>query len=212
VKRSTDRILTTHTGSLPRPEEVTAALGRRDRGERAEPDIDERIRNGVAEAVRRQVAAGVLVVNDGEASKISYSTYVKERVDGFGGQSAPHPPSPDEERFPGFAASRGTGRSDPACVGPVSYRDVDAVRTDVANLRAALDGADVADAFLSAASLGVVALFMDDQHYGDHEAYVYAVADAMKAEYDEIHRAGFVLQLDCLDLAAGRHRWGDSVE
>jgi 5-methyltetrahydropteroyltriglutamate--homocysteine methyltransferase len=100
----------------------------------------------------------------------------------------------------------------PACVGPVSYRDLDAVRADIANLKAALEGADVEDAFMSAASPGVVAVFLQNQHYASHEEYVLALADAMKAEYDEIHRAGLVLQLDCPDLAMTRHMQGESAE
>jgi 5-methyltetrahydropteroyltriglutamate--homocysteine methyltransferase len=96
----------------------------------------------------------------------------------------------------------------PACDGPIAYRDTDAVRADIDALREALDGVAVEDAFLSAASPGVVAFFLADRHYGDHEAYLFAIADAMKVEYDEIHRGGFTLQLDCPDLALTRHRIG----
>jgi 5-methyltetrahydropteroyltriglutamate--homocysteine methyltransferase len=208
VKRSTDHILTTHTGSLPRPPELTVALEGRDRGEPvAADDLAKRVRDGVVDVVRRQCAAGIQVVNDGEASKIGYSTYVKERLDGFGGEGPAPAPPPDADDFPEYWAERNPGRGvvRPACTGPLSSRERDAVAADIANLRAALDGVDgvdVADAFMTAASPGVIAHFLDNQYYPDHEAYVFALADVMKQEYDEIHRAGFVLQLDCPDLTA----------
>jgi 5-methyltetrahydropteroyltriglutamate--homocysteine methyltransferase len=214
MKRSTERILTTHTGSLPRPPELTAGLERRDRGEGANGELGTRIREAVSDVVRRQVEAGVSVVNDGEASKIGYSTYVTERLDGFGGQSEPGPPPADLEDFPEYMQSVMGRRlpAMPACVGPLSYRDPSAVRGDIANLKAALEGVEVEDAFMSAASPGVIALFLQNQHYPSHEDYLAALADAMKAEYDEIHRAGLVLQLDCPDLASTRHRYGESLE
>jgi 5-methyltetrahydropteroyltriglutamate--homocysteine methyltransferase len=213
MKRSTESILTTHTGSLPRPVELAEALERRDRGEDADPDLDERIRSAVVAVVRRQVEVGVDVVNDGEAGKIGYSTYVKERLDGFGGEGAPHRPPPDAEDFPEYFEDReGHGAATPACVGPLAYGDTEAVRADIANLKAGLDAADGSDAFMSAASPGVIALFLENRHYRSHEEYVFALADAMKVEYDEIHRAGIVLQLDCPDLAASRHRDGESLD
>ncbi|HEX2103757.1 MAG TPA: cobalamin-independent methionine synthase II family protein [Solirubrobacteraceae bacterium] len=213
MKRSTDRILTTHTGSLPRPPQLLAELMRRDRGEPVDADaLAARVRAAVADSVRRQTEAGIAVVNDGEAGKIGYSTYVTERLEGFGGEADPPGPPTDMLEFPDYLA-RTTGDADagpamPACDGPVSYRDTDAVRADIANLRAALEGTGAEDAFLSAASPGVVAFFLKDRHYGSHEEYLFAIADAMKAEYDEIHRAGLVLQLDCPDLAIARHRIG----
>jgi 5-methyltetrahydropteroyltriglutamate--homocysteine methyltransferase len=173
--------------------------------------LDDLVRAGVIDVVRRQVDAGVDVVNDGEASKIRYSTYVKERLDGFGGQSGPRAPGPDDETYPEFFAGR-RGQRDPmpACVGPLAYRDRDAVRTDIANLKAALSDVDAADAFMTAASPGVIAQFLENQHYPSHEEYLFALADAMKTEYDEIHRAGLVLQLDCPDLTGIRHQhWED---
>jgi 5-methyltetrahydropteroyltriglutamate--homocysteine methyltransferase len=218
MRRSTDRILTTHTGSLPRPADLLEALMRRDRGEPVDAAaLGARIAAAVGDVVRRQAAAGVGVVNDGEAGKIGYATYVKERLEGFGGEAAPPGPPTDMLEFPEyFARERGDGRGDPmmpACDRPIAYRDTEAVRTDIANLRAALDGGDAEEAFLSAASPGVIAFFLADRHYGDHERYVFAIADAMKAEYDEIHRAGVLLQLDCPDLALGRHRVGaESIE
>jgi 5-methyltetrahydropteroyltriglutamate--homocysteine methyltransferase len=218
MKRSTDRMLTTHTGSLPRPPHLLDELVRRDRGEPVDSKaLAARVREAVADSVRRQAAAGVAVVNDGEAGKIGYSTYVTERLDGFGGEANPPGPPTDMLEFPDYLA-RTSGKGDggpamPACDGPISYRDTAAVRADVEALRAALGGVAVEEAFLSAASPGVVAFFLADRHYGDHEAYLFAIADAMKVEYDEIHRGGFVLQLDCPDLAVTRHRIGaESVE
>src|SRR3954467_1326845 len=217
MKRSTDRILTTHTGSLPRPPDLLEQLMRRDRGEAVDGEaLGARVREAVADSVRRQAAAGVAVVNDGEAGKIGYATYVTERLEGFGGEADPPGPPTDMLEFPEYLArERGDGHRGPempACDGPIAYRDTDAVRADIANLRRALEGdgagAHAEEAFLSAASPGVVAFFLADRHYGDHEAYLYAIADAMKVEYDEIHRAGLVLQLDCPDLAFTRHRIG----
>ena len=146
------------------------------------------------------------VVNDGEAGKIGYSTYVKERLDGFGGEGGLIGLPADLTEFPEYTqrVMGGIDSAMPACVGPVAYRDLDAVRADIANLKAALDGADVEDAFLSAASPGVIAVFLQNQHYGSHEEYVAALADEMKKEYDEIHQAGIVLQIDCPDLAMTR--------
>ena len=213
MKRSTEHILTTHTGSLPRPPELTAALQRRDRGEGEDDGLDARIRDAVADIVRRQADAGVTVVNDGEAGKIGYSTYVKERLEGFGGTGGLAGMPADMIEFPEFM-QRVMGDLDfemPACIGPVKYKDLDAVRADIANLQPAVDGADVEDAFMSAASPGVIAVFLQNQHYDSHEDYVFALSEAMKPEYDEIHKAGIVLQVDCPDLAMTRQMMMDET-
>ena len=214
MKRSTEHILTTHTGSLPRPPELLDALQRRDRGEGDGKRLDEQVRAAVADVVGRQVNAGVSVVNDGEAGKIGYATYVKERLDGFGGEAGMAGLPADMADFPDYMrrVMSGIDFAMPACVGPVSYRGLNAVRADIAHLRAALDGAGVEDAFLTAASPGVIAVFLQNQHYPSHEEYVFALADAMKVEYDEIHRAGIVLQLDCPDLAMSGHMLGESLD
>ena len=213
MKRSTEHILTTHTGSLPRPPELTAALQRRDRGEGEDAGLDAQIRDAVADMVRRQADAGVTVVNDGEAGKIGYSTYVKERLEGFGGTGGLAGMPADMIEFPEFM-QRVMGDLDfemPTCIGPVTYKDLDAVRADIANLQAAVDGADVEDAFMSAASPGVIAVFLQNQHYDSHEDYVFALSEAMKPEYDEIHKAGIVLQVDCPDLAMTRQMMMDET-
>ena len=214
MKRSTEHILTTHTGSLPRPPELTEALRRRDRGEANGDELEAQVRDAVADVVRRQAASRVSVVNDGEAGKIGYSTYVKERLDGFGGEGGLAGMPADLAEFPGYLerVMGGVDFAMPACIGPVAYRDLDAVRADIANLKAALEGADVEDAFLSAASPGVIAVFLQNRHYPSHEEYVAALADEMKKEYDEIHRAGIVLQLDCPDLAMTRQMVDESLE
>jgi len=211
MKQSTEEILTTHTGSLPRPSALLDALQQRDRGGSESATLGEQVRDAVADVVQRQARAGISVVNDGEASKIGYSTYVKERLDGFGGEGGLAGMPADLGEFPEYM-QRVMGGLDfamPACIGPVSYRDLEAVRTDVANLKAAVADAGVKDAFMTAASPGVISVFLPNQHYPSHEEYIGVLADVMKAEYDEIHRAGLVLQLDCPDLAMTRHMTSD---
>jgi 5-methyltetrahydropteroyltriglutamate--homocysteine methyltransferase len=212
VKRSVERILTTHTGSLPRPEDLIRTMFAKEEGVPVDPAaLGARIRAAVAEVVAKQVQAGVDVVNDGEMSKPSYATYVKDRLHGFGGASHPLQYQ-DLVDFPGMA-KRVFGdpgrarRRTPACDGPISVRDPGAAQADTEHLRAALAAtpARVTDAFMSAASPGVVSLFFRNDHYPSHEAYVFAIAEAMRHEYETIAKAGFVLQVDCPDLAMGRH-------
>ena len=210
MKRSVDRILTTHTGSLPRPADLVRMMFAREEGVPVDgPALAARIRTAVAEVVRKQTEAGITVVNDGELSKPSYATYVKDRLNGFGGTSHPLQyrdlldfPEMAKRVFGDPGRSR---RKTPACTGPISVRDPVAAQADVDNLRAALESVDVQDVFMSAASPGVVSLFFRDDHYGSHEAYLFAIADAMRHEYESVARAGFILQLDCPDLAMGRH-------
>jgi 5-methyltetrahydropteroyltriglutamate--homocysteine methyltransferase len=215
MKRSIDRILTTHTGSLPRPPGLTELLRQIDDGERSGggPEFREQVRDAVRATVSKQVEAGVSVVNDGEMSKIGYATYVKERLEVFGGEDVGFEfPHPDMVEFPDYMVpvmSRLTFRM-PACVAPITYRGLAHAANDIENLHAALDGAGVADAFMTAASPGVIAVFLANRHYASHEEYLFALADAMKEEYDLIHQAGFVLQVDCPDLAMARHSWGDA--
>jgi 5-methyltetrahydropteroyltriglutamate--homocysteine methyltransferase len=207
MKTSTDRILTTHTGSLPRPPDLTALLEALDSGAPPDPGVFEgRVRRAVADIVRMQVDAGVDVVSDGEQGKVGYSTYVRHRLTGFGGRSAV-PVRADWADFP-EAAARSERRSvvaRPSCDGPIDWKDRTAVQKDVANLRAAVEGARPAEAFMTAASPGVIAHFLKNEHYPTREAYLARLVDVMKEEYDAIHRAGFVLQVDCPDLAMSRH-------
>jgi 5-methyltetrahydropteroyltriglutamate--homocysteine methyltransferase len=210
MKGSVERILTTHTGSLPRPADLVRMMFAREEGVPVDGSaLAARIRTAVAEVVRKQTEAGITVVNDGELSKPSYATYVKDRLNGFGGtsQSLQYRDLVD---FPEMA-KRVFGdpgrarRKTPACTGPISVRDPAAAQADVDNLKAALRSVEVQDVFMSAASPGVVSLFFRDDHYGSHEAYLFAIADAMRHEYETVARAGFILQLDCPDLAMGRH-------
>jgi 5-methyltetrahydropteroyltriglutamate--homocysteine methyltransferase len=207
MKTSTDRILTTHTGSLPRPPDLTALLEALDSGAPPDPGVFEgRVRRAVADIVRMQVDAGVDVVSDGEQGKVGYSTYVRHRLTGFGGRSAV-PVRADWADFP-EAAARSERRSvvaRPSCDGPIDWKDQTAVQKDVANLRAAVEGARPAEAFMTAASPGVIAHFLKNEHYPTREAYLARLVEVMKEEYDAIHRAGFVLQVDCPDLAMSRH-------
>ena len=210
MKRSVDRVLTTHTGSLPRPADLIRMMFAREEGVPVDgPALAARIRTAVAEVVRKQTDAGITVVSDGELSKPSYATYIKDRLNGFGGTSQPLQYR-DLVDFPEmakrvFADPGRSRRKTPACTGPISLRDPAAAQVDVDNLRAALRSVEVKDVFLSAASPGVISLFFRDDHYGNHEAYLFAIADAMRHEYETVARAGFILQLDCPDLAMGRH-------
>ena len=208
--RSTTRILTTHTGSLPRPEDLTRAMFAREEGVPVDgAALAARIRTAVGEVVGRQVEAGLDVINDGEYSKPSYATYVKDRLHGFGGASHPLQYR-DLVDFPGmarrvFGDPGRARRRTPACTGAISVRDADAARDDGANLRAAIGRVDGREGFLTAASPGVISLFFHNDHYPTPDAYLFAIAEAMRHEYEAVAAAGFVLQVDCPDLAMGRH-------
>jgi 5-methyltetrahydropteroyltriglutamate--homocysteine methyltransferase len=207
MKRSTDRILTTHTGSLPRAWDLTTQLEELDAGKLPDPALlQTRVRRAVADIVRQQVDAGVDVVNDGEQGKVGYSTYVRHRLTGFDGQSTVASRA-DWADFPEAAArsERRTTISRPACNGPIDWKDRGAVQTDIANLKAALESVRPSEAFMTAASPGVIAHFLRNDHYPSREAYLARLVDVMKDEYDAIHRAGFILQVDCPDLAMSRH-------
>ena len=210
MKRSTERILTTHTGSLPRPDDLIRAMFAREEGVPVDAAaLAARIRSAVAEVVQKQAGIGLDIVNDGEFSKPSYATYVKDRLTGFGGASHPLEYR-DLADFPGmarrvFGDPGRARRKTPACTGPVAVRDADAVLVDVDDLRVALPGVTVAEGFLTAASPGVISLFFRNDHYPTHEAYLAAIAEAMRHEYEAVAQAGLVLQIDCPDLAMGRH-------
>src|SRR5262249_7891847 len=168
--------------------------------------FDVRVRRAVTDVVRQQVTTGVDVVNDGEQGKVGYSTYVRHRLTGFGGQAAV-PRRADWADFP-EAAARSEQRSTisrPACNGPIEWKDRTTVPKDVPNFPRAVKQAQPADAFMTAASPGVIAHFLRNDYYPSREAYLARLVDVMKDEYDAIHRAGFVLQVDCPDLAMGRH-------
>ncbi|HET7255307.1 MAG TPA: cobalamin-independent methionine synthase II family protein [Xanthobacteraceae bacterium] len=208
--RSADRFLTTHTGSLPRPDDLIRMMYAKEEGVPVEREaLAARVRAAVAEVVRKQVEAGIDLVNDGEMSKPSYATYVKDRLAGFGGtgntfvyQDLAEFPNLAKRVFGDPGRSR---RKTPACNAPVQVRDPGAATADVDNLRAALAQAGRTEAFMSAASPGVVSLFFRNDHYPSQEAYLFAIAEAMRQEYEAVANAGIVLQIDCPDLAMGRH-------
>jgi 5-methyltetrahydropteroyltriglutamate--homocysteine methyltransferase len=210
MQRSTDRFLTTHTGSLPRPDDLIRMMYAKEEGVPVEPSaLQARVKQAVAEVVRKQAEAGIDIINDGEMSKPSYATYIKDRLDGFGGtgntfvyQDIAEFPRLQQRVFGDPGRSR---RKTPACNAPISVRDKDAPRRDAENLKAALSGVKAAGGFMSAASPGVVGLFFRNDHYPSQEAYLAAIAEAMRHEYESVARASFVLQIDCPDLAMGRH-------
>src|SRR5438876_6104452 len=210
MQRSTDRILTTHTGSLPRPDELTRTMFAKEEGVPVDAAaLAAGIRSAVATVVRRQAEIGPDIINDGEFSKPSYATYVKDRLAGFEGASHPLQYR-DLVDFPGmarrvFGDPGRARRKTPACTSPVALRDPEAARADVANLQAVLPQVRAREGFLTAASPGVVSLFFHNDHYPTHEAYLFAIAEAMRHEYETVANAGLVLQIDCPDLAMGRH-------
>ena len=210
MKRSTERFLTTHTGSLPRPADLVRMMHAREEGVPVERDaLAARIRSAVADVVAKQAAAGVDIINDGEMSKPSYATYVKDRLTGFGGAGNSFVYQ-DLEDFPRlarrvFGDPGRSRRKTPGCNAPIAPGDLQAARDDVDRLKGAFAGTGAQELFLSAASPGVIGLFFRNEHYPSQEAYLYAIAEAMRPEYETIAKAGVVLQIDCPDLAMGRH-------
>jgi 5-methyltetrahydropteroyltriglutamate--homocysteine methyltransferase len=211
MKLSTDRILTTHVGSLPRPEPLVDMLVKKDHGDAYDhAAFDREVRKAVGDIVAHQVAIGIDVVSDGEASKIGYATYIKERLTGFGGENFVPKPQRDLADYPAFR-ERMIQFTGPqvfrrlCCVGPITLSDHEAVKLDVANLKAAMAVSKPVDAFMPAASPGVVSAFQPNRHYPTHAAYIEAVASAMREEYETIANAGIVVQLDSPDLAMARH-------
>ncbi len=207
---STDRILTTHVGSLPRSQEVTDVLFAREREESRDVVADDAvIRRAVADVVCRQVEVGIDVVSDGEMSKISYATYVARRFAGFGGDT-PREPGQDLVEFPGLLrklAERGATAKyrRPRCVAAVKPKDAGPLAADIRNLSAAAAEAHPTSAFMNAASPGVIALFQPNDYYRTQDEYLEALAVALQTEYEAIVRAGIILQIDAPDLAMGRH-------
>ena len=210
MQTSRDRILTTHTGSLPRPPELRALLVKKDQGETYDqPELERLTREAVVGIVRRQAESGVDIVNDGEMSKPGYSTYVADRLSGFAGHE-PAKPRLDTGPYPNFMAAyeRMTGPNTArraVCVGPIVLKDTEPLAQDIANLKAALAQVKTVEGFMTAASPGLVPVFQTNRHYPNHETYVEAIASAMQQEYEAIVEAGFALQLDCPDLAMAHH-------
>jgi len=210
MKTSENRILTTHVGSLPRSEAVTEGVFAREEGQlEDEAGLEKTISDAVDEVVRRQAETGIDVVSDGEMSKISYSTYIKYRITGFEG-GAEREPAQDLLDFPGVLRKRedsGTRSSllPPRCVGEIGVKDLTPLQNDLTNLRHAVEQTPVVEAFMNAASPGVIALFQLNEFYPTHEAYLEALGEAMRVEYEGIVAAGFLLQIDSPDIGMGRH-------
>ena len=210
MKRSTDRIFTTHVGSLPRPQDVVDLLFAQDRGEPVDAaQFESTMKRAVNEAVSKQVEAGIDIVSDGEMSKISYATYIRHRLTGFEGDS-PRPTPQDLDDFPEYrdrlvkAGHSATYRR-PVCKGPIAVRDLKPLENDIARMQHALSKANVTEGFMNSASPGTIAVFQPNEYYPSHEAYLEALANVMREEYETIVKSGLLLQLDCPDLAMGRH-------
>jgi 5-methyltetrahydropteroyltriglutamate--homocysteine methyltransferase len=210
MMRSIDRFLTTHTGSLPRPDHLVRIMYGKEEGQAVDrAELATHIRNAVARVVAQQKEAGIDIINDGEMSKPSYATYVKDRLSGFGGtgntfvyQDLVDFPNLAKRVFGDPGRSR---RKTPACNGPIAFRDIEAVQTDIENLASAIGARHGGRAFISAASPGVISLFFRNDYYSSEDAYLEAIGAAMRLEYEAIVAAGFDLQIDCPDLAMGRH-------
>jgi 5-methyltetrahydropteroyltriglutamate--homocysteine methyltransferase len=204
------RILTSHVGSLPRSQEVVDFIFARENNEDySESSFDEAMTKAVHDTVRKQTESGIDIVSDGETSKISYATYVKDRYTGFSGDSPRNAPA-DLKMFPTFlerlANEGGTPQyARPMCTGPVSSKGQGELQKDISNLKAAMSAHGRTRGFMNAASPGVISLFLQNDYYKTREEYLSALADAMKTEYETIVESGLDLQLDCPDLALSRH-------
>jgi 5-methyltetrahydropteroyltriglutamate--homocysteine methyltransferase len=207
---TSDRILTTHVGSLPRSVAVTELLFAQEQGETIDQDAGNRILDdAVAEVVRRQVASGIDIISDGEMSKISYATYIKDRITGFDGDSPRTPPA-DLEDFPTFLERQAKGGGTPTyrrprCTGAIEPLTMKPLQKDIERFEAAAAQQPVVARFMNAASPGVIALFHPNEHYANQAAYLEALGEAMRVEYEAIVRSGLVLQIDSPDLGLGRH-------
>jgi len=211
MKQSTSKILTTHTGSLPRTGSVSGMLEARDSsGEVDQHAFESGAEEAVAEVVNRQITIGLDVINDGEQSKPSYATYVKDRFTGFEGLASELPRIRlYDVDFPEWEADYVGPSSNvvhrPACNGPIAWSDWPAVGRDLDRLKKATQGKEDQEVFMTGALPGVIARFLPNQFYDSEEAYLYALADVMKDEYNAVVDAGFLLQIDCPDLASSRN-------
>ena len=215
MKQSTDHILTTHTGSLPRPPDMLGLLveeqqTRQRTGLSERSQLEDSVRAAVREVFNRQVETGLDVVNDGEQGRVDYTVYVKDRLTGYDGESTPLGGMTDDVEFPELAELLKPFASPfqvrPTCTGPIDWMDWPAVETDIENLRAASAAANAGEVFMTSPSPGQISRFLHNEYYPSDEAYIYALAGVMKRQYDAIVDAGFLLQLDCPDLALGRHQ------
>ena len=207
--RSTDRILTTHVGSLPRSQAVTDVLFAREGSGSMPPNPDKVIRDAVIEIVRKQVEVGVDIVSDGEMGKISYATYIKDRLSGFDGDT-PREPGQDLVEHPRLLEKLAKLGSTakyrrPKCVAEIKVKDLGPMQEDIANFNAAIAANKPKEAFINTASPGTIALFQPNDFYKTQDAYLEAVAEGMRAEYEGLTKAGLLIQIDAPDMAMGRH-------
>jgi 5-methyltetrahydropteroyltriglutamate--homocysteine methyltransferase len=211
MKMSSERILTTHVGSMPRPQYVVDQLFAQDKGEDYNPEaFDAVMTRAVKEVAEKQVAAGVDIISDGEMSKISYATYIRHRLTGFEIAEVPRATPKDLDDFPAFkerlAQQGGTPKYHrPVVRGAIHIKDLAPLEKDISNLKAAAATVNATEVFMNAASPGVIAVFQPNQYYKSDEDYLQALAEVMKVEYEKITEAGLLLQVDCPDLAMGRH-------
>lgn len=208
MKRSTNRILVSHAGSLPRPEDLREMLAAKHGGRSYDPQaLQQKVRSLVGEVVRKQAAAGIDVVNDGELSKVNFTSYARERLSGLAErQGDPGKPAfkiwgRDETEFPEYFAKTNFGIGGAVCSGPLKYIGHDAVAADIENFKAALKGVSVEEAFLPAVAPGTIEHWLGNDYYPSDETYLSAIADAMHEEYMAITQAGLILQIDDPDLA-----------
>jgi 5-methyltetrahydropteroyltriglutamate--homocysteine methyltransferase len=209
VLRSTDRILTTHVGSLPRSQAVTDVLFAREGTGAMPANPDKVIRDAVIEIVRKQVEVGVDIVSDGEMGKISYATYIKDRLSGFDGDT-PREPGQDLVEHPRLLEKLAKLGSTakyrrPKCVAEIKVKDLGPMNEDIANFNAAIAAGKPKEAFINTASPGTIALFQPNDFYKTQDAYLEAVAEGMRAEYEGLTKAGLLIQIDAPDMAMGRH-------
>lgn len=211
MKTSTDRILTTHVGSLPRPQDVIDLIRAQDAGETYDlAQWDRVMSRAVQDAVNHQVEAGLDIVNDGEMGKVGYATYMRHRLSGFELGEVPRATPQDLDDYPEYrdkiAAAGDTPKyKRPICRGPIKVKDLGPLHADIARVQQALSRVKAAEGFMTAASPGTIAVFQPNEYYPSHEAYLEALAEAMREEYETIVKAGLILQIDCPDLAMGRH-------
>jgi 5-methyltetrahydropteroyltriglutamate--homocysteine methyltransferase len=211
MKTSTERILTTHVGSMPRPQVVVDQLFAQDRGEAYDKaEFDSVMQQAVREVVAKQVEAGVDVISDGEMSKISYATYIRHRFTGFEIDEVPRATPKDLDDFPAYKQRLADAGGTPEYHRPVvreaiTIKDLRPLENDIANLLAAKEEAGATEAFMNSASPGVIAVFQPNEYYSTDEEFLAALAEVMKVEYEKITEAGLILQVDCPDLAMGRH-------
>ena len=211
MKTSTERILTTHVGSMPRPQVVVDQLFAQDQGQAYDQaEFDQVMRQAVREVAAKQVAAGVDIISDGEMSKISYATYIRHRFTGFEIDEVPRATPKDLDDFPAYKQRLADAGGTPKYHRPIvreaiTIKDLSPLEKDIANLLAAKEAAGATEAFMNSASPGVIAVFQPNEYYPNDEQFLAALAEVMKVEYEKIIEAGLILQVDCPDLAMGRH-------